>query len=247
MLYWLIISKLLRFRGIFGPISTMFLTETAQTAQKQHTAQTIIYKSVSRDGVLFVLFFTEKTYLLKYSFFFAHITTFLYLCGNKTYRKQNAPNHTTMEKNTSNTTDKAALFREKAARYLTCFNDHCPRHDQCLRWEVGRHTDPAQHLSTSIPPTYAPAADGSCPYFRDNSLQRMPLGMTHFYDEMPGRTERGIKNTLIAHTCRATYYKYHRGDRPITPDMLMLISEVCRRHGWTQPLRFDAETEDYVW
>ena len=143
--------------------------------------------------------------------------------------------------------DKTTLFREKAATYLCCFCDQCPLHERCLRYEVGSYIDPRQHLVTSISPHYAPAAAGTCEYFRDNQLRKMPLGMTHFYDDMPHRIERAVKNQLIGLNCRATYYKYHRGDRPINPDFLTDIQSACSHAGWTQPLHFDSEVEDYAW
>ena len=35
--------------------------------------------------------------------------------------------------------EKETLFREKAKKYLVCFNESCPLHAQCLRWEVGQY------------------------------------------------------------------------------------------------------------
>jgi hypothetical protein len=52
---------------------------------------------------------------------------------------------------------------------------------------------------------------------------------------------------LINHFGRTGYYRYHSARRPITPDVLQVIQTVCQRFGWTQPLRFDGEVEDYVW
>lgn len=144
--------------------------------------------------------------------------------------------------------NKEALFRKKAKTYLNCFNEHCPLHSRCLRWEVGRYFDPQTHVANCISPLYAKAADGSCDYFRDNQPVVIPLGMSQrFYNDMPVRYARPIKQALIDHFCRSIYYEYHRGDRPITPRVLAVIQSVCRQAGWTQPLQFDGEVEDYVW
>ena len=76
----------------------------------------------------------------------------------------------------------------------------------------------------------------------------LPLGMKqHFYHDMPHHVERNIKNALISHYGRTGYYHYHSAHRPISPDVLQVIESVCQRYNWTQPLRFDAEVEDYVW
>ena len=144
--------------------------------------------------------------------------------------------------------EKEILFRNKAEKYLCCFNERCPRHDHCLRWEVGQYYSPTCHAVTCVNPRYQTAADGLCDLYRDDQPVIMPLGMkTRFYHDMPAHTAKAIKRRLIAHTCRATYYKYHRGDRPITPDYLAVIQRVCREEGWQGPLEFDGEVTDYVW
>ena len=144
--------------------------------------------------------------------------------------------------------EKEALFRQKAKSYLCCFNDSCPLHDHCLRWEAGQYYDSDLHVATCISPRYQAAVDGHCDQYRNDQRVTMPVGMmTRFYHDMPAHTAKAIKRRLIAHTCRATYYKYHRGDRPITPDYLAVIQRICREEGWQRPLMFDAEVTDYVW
>lgn len=145
------------------------------------------------------------------------------------------------------TPDKATLFRKKAYTYMCCFCNQCPRHKNCLRWEAGQYIDPKLHVTNCISPLYGKAQDGSCEFFRDNKPLTMPVGMKNFYCNMPGHIERAIKSTLIDHSCRATYYKYHRGDRPINPKFLADIQNVCRQFGWTEPLHFDGEVTDYWW
>lgn len=144
--------------------------------------------------------------------------------------------------------DKKTQFTQKAATYLCCFNDYCPRHTQCLRWEVGTYVAPATSIVNCVNPRYQKAIDGQCDQFRDNQPITMPVGMKNrFYHDMPAHTAQAIKAALIAQNCRATYYKYHRGDLPIVPDYLALIKRVCLKEGWQQPLQFDSEVTDVVW
>ncbi len=140
------------------------------------------------------------------------------------------------------------IFREKAVNYLVCFNNHCPLHGRCLRYDVGQAADPKLLAVSAVHPNYEHAEDGQCDLFRDHTPQRMNVGMKlHFYTNMPAHVAVAIKKRLIARNCRATYYQYHNGRRPITPDYLAFIEQVCREEGWTGPLTFDGETEDYVW
>lgn len=146
------------------------------------------------------------------------------------------------------TNDATTLLQQKAKSYLNCFNDHCPKHDRCLRYLVGSHIDPTLHIASCISPHYHKVADGSCDYFRDNQPLRMFVGLKeHFYYEMPQHTMRSIKNHLIGTLGRTIYYEYHNGKRPITPDILSLIQSTCLHFGWSHPLHFDSETETYVW
>lgn len=143
---------------------------------------------------------------------------------------------------------KTALFTEKALQYTVCFAQQCPLREQCLRWEVGQYVDPEEKVLTCINPLHKDVAKGQCPNYRNNQKMTMPVGMRkYFYHDMPQYQARNIKNALILHYGRTTYYRYHSAIRPILPEVLQVIQNVCHRYGWTQPLRFDTEVEDYTW
>lgn len=143
--------------------------------------------------------------------------------------------------------EKETLFREKAKKYLVCFNESCSLHAQCLRWEVGKYYDHDIKVVTCVSPVYSKVAEGKCALFCDNTPIRMPIGMKNFYYNMPAHTATAIKKDLIESSCRATYYNFHSGRRPITPEVQELIERTCRKHGWNEPLQYDGETEDYLW
>lgn len=153
----------------------------------------------------------------------------------------------TQQENTQQT--KAETFREKVAKgTAVCFNQQCPRYGRCLRADLAPYADSSQRVVASINPRYTHAADGQCDMFMDNTLVKMPVGMTkHFFYDMPARIAKAIRRRLIADSCRYTYYKYHNGEVPITPQRLKTIERICREEGWTAPLVFDGEVEDYVW
>ena len=153
-----------------------------------------------------------------------------------------------MATNSTLPADKTALFTPKAKTYTVCYANHCPLHERCLRWEVGHYVDPNEQVLTCVNPLHKAVAEGQCPNFRTNEPHKMPLGMRqYFYYDMPRHTEQSIKHALINHYGRFYYYRYHSGRQPITPDVLQVIQTVCQRYGWTQPLQFDSEVEDYLW
>ena len=77
---------------------------------------------------------------------------------------------------------------------------------------------------------------------------------------MPGRMESQIRHHLILTWGRKKYFemrrgepggdkKYfemRRGDRLITPKQQQDIIEVCRHHGWSGPIVYDGEQEDWL-
>ena len=115
-------------------------------------------------------------------------------------------------------------------------------------FEIAKHIKDLLNVVTCINRRWAKVKNGLCPYFTPNQPVKMYCGMkSHFYRDMPAHTAVSIKKRLIDYSNRATYYKYHNGQKPIPPKFLNFIKQVCQEEGWTQPLSFDGEVEGYVW
>ena len=138
-------------------------------------------------------------------------------------------------------------FREKAWHYATCFIDHCPLHDQCLRWLVGQHFSPVPFVCTSISPRHPNAGTGQCEMFRSSQRVIMKRGLTRLYLDMPKSMEDNIRRLLIGWWGRKHYYQMRRGDRLITPDQQQDVADACRQSGWNGPIVYDGEQEDWLW
>ena len=138
------------------------------------------------------------------------------------------------------------ILKEKAEKYLVCFNEQCPKHEHCLRWMVGQHV-PCKQLSITCVNPKIEKKDGECPAYRDSQPQNVAKGMIHFYDEMPRKLEVAIKNELIARYTRVGYYNMRKAERPITQEIENEIIQVCRNHGWKGEIRFDERKCEVVW
>lgn len=139
------------------------------------------------------------------------------------------------------------IFAEHAKNYLLCYNDKCGKHSQCLRWIIKDYTPDDTATISIVNPRYKHAADNSCPYFRSNTKQKMAVGMTKFFDEMPRKTEQAIRDALIRCFGRTRFFILRRGDRPITTDIQQQIKAVCEANGWQQEPVYDGYTEEYDW
>lgn len=139
------------------------------------------------------------------------------------------------------------ILQEKARSYAVCFNGECPLHEHCLRWQAGCYVPEHPYSIRCFNPRYEQAGTEHCPGYRSDQPQRVPYGMTRMYDDMPRVLEVTIKKRLIDAFSRVMYYRYRRGERPITPDIAQKISSVCRECGWTAPVVFDRYRDELVW
>ena len=138
-------------------------------------------------------------------------------------------------------------FRKKARNYLVCFMDNCPLHEQCLRWLVGQYADPTLISYNAINPHNPKMGGEQCEMFRKKQRAIMKRGLTHLYDDMPGRMEHRIRALLILLWGHKKYYEVRKGERLITPEMQNDVEDSCRHHGWTGPFIYDGEEEDWLW
>ena len=148
---------------------------------------------------------------------------------------------------TDASTSEEEVFRSMASKYLVCHISDCPLSSRCLRYIVGRYADPSPLACLTVNPLNPGVRETPCRMFREKVRVVMKRGMTNFYYNMPGHTERAIRYQLIETFGRKQYFQMRRGDRLITPDEQEQIAAVCRAHGWTAPLVYDGEAEDWLW
>lgn len=139
------------------------------------------------------------------------------------------------------------ILKEKATKYLLCFNDNCPPHVHCLHWQVAQYVLEELSIVTSINPRFKQEVTKECAYYRDDTPQRVAKSMIHFYVTIPRKLETAIKIELIARFFHVGYYMMRKGLRPITPDIEQIITDICRSHRWKQDLIFDERGEEVVW
>ena len=138
-------------------------------------------------------------------------------------------------------------FRKKVNHYNVCMIDHCPLHDQCLRWLVGQYVGSNVPMCTSMNPRYPNMGTEQCEFFRKNQRIVMKRGLKQLYHEMPGYMEKGVRWQLISMWGRKKYYEVRKGDRLMTPDMQDDVVFACRQHGWQGSIVFDGEDVDWDW
>lgn len=139
------------------------------------------------------------------------------------------------------------FVKKETGKHPVCYCEGCRKHERCLSWIAGQHVGENRELLTCVSPRYRYADTDQCRFFHDSTPVRMPCGMKHFYDDMPKAVAATVRRKL-EEVCRHTrYYQYQNGTRPIYPDVLALITGICRECGWDKPLVFDCYVTDYLW
>lgn len=138
-------------------------------------------------------------------------------------------------------------FNNQVAQYTLCFNDQCPKAENCLRHSITQYNT-AQNIRLSvINPLCYPEAGKECPHFRTNKKIRIAWGFKHLYDDMPARISRAVHRNLEAIFNHSPYYRYRNQELGLTPKQQECIRQVCRKHGWKEEVVFDRYTDEYDW
>lgn len=146
-----------------------------------------------------------------------------------------------------NNEEQEIVFREKAASYIVCFIDQCPLRQECLRWLVGQHVNPSLTTYKSVNPRNPEHGGEQCKMFRKKVRVMMKRGFKNMYHDMPGHLESVIRSLLITKWGRKHYFEMRKGDRLITPSQQDDVVRICKKCGWTGPIVYDSEQEDWLW
>lgn len=130
------------------------------------------------------------------------------------------------------------------ASFARCFQGDCPKAGACVRFLAGKHV-PAGKLSG--PAVYPTARRGDdCELYKPTRVIRAAYGFTALFAEVKRKDDTPLRDRLKAYLGgNTTYYRYHHGERLLTPEQQEWIVNLFRRHGYTENLRFDAYRDMY--
>lgn len=114
--------------------------------------------------------------------------------------------------------------------YLLCFNDECALADECLHRLAARSGRQKNELVTAVNP--ARSSGESCRYYKPNKVVTMAYGMIDSFHEVKADHIASLRNTLINHFGRGSYYLRRNGLRAITPDEQQYIGSIFRQYGY---------------
>ena len=139
--------------------------------------------------------------------------------------------------------NKQPQYETMPEHYVLCFNDEGALADECLH----RLASPSGRQKDEVVTAVNPVCNSgkSCRYYKPNKVATMAFGMKGSFHEVKADHIASLRNHLISHFGRGSYYLRRNGLRPITPDEQQYIASVFRNYGYE--LKFDRTEEETQW
>lgn len=131
--------------------------------------------------------------------------------------------------------------------FAHCLNEQCPQSADCLRRQAALHITANCQFIKIVSPSYTPAADEKCPYYKSDKPIRFAFGVRHLYDDLPHKVAMDIKQTILYHYGRSGYYRYYRKECLFNLQDQAYIRQVFRKHGVTSEPVYDGFVNGYIW
>jgi hypothetical protein len=142
------------------------------------------------------------------------------------------------------TSDVVIDQRQLPAGYIYCFNDGCPKHEECLRWIATKQMDAKCTTAHTVLPKVLSMKN--CPHYRKAELKRMAWGFNKLFAEVKSKDETLLRNEMKSYLGgNGTYSRYKLGRRLLTPAQQEHIIALFRARGYTEGLEFDHYVTAY--
>ena len=131
--------------------------------------------------------------------------------------------------------------------FMYCANGNCLQQNNCLR-KLALQAIPTDRLiiNTFNPAAY-PKEGTNCVHFKENTLQRFALGITHLLDNLPHASALEVRTRLISYFGKNMYYRMKRKERYIAPREQMAIAKMFKNCGITENAIFDEYFNLFDW
>ena len=139
--------------------------------------------------------------------------------------------------------NKEPQYETMPEHYMLCFNDKCALADECLHRLAARSGRQKDEVVTAVNPVRN--SGKSCRYFKPNKVATMAYGMKGSFHEVKADHIASLRNVLIHHFGRGSYYLRRNGLRPITPEEQQFISSIFSNYGYET--KFDRMEEETEW
>lgn len=146
-----------------------------------------------------------------------------------------------MEENFSKETFKGIRMSQY---WVYCFNEHCPKHDECIHFITGKFAADAQDYGMCVFPKVC-AGGQKCRLFKQARIVTFAWGFKKLFYNVKERDASLIRTLLKLYLgSHGTYYNYANGRRKLTPEQQQGVLNIFRKKGYTENLQFDHYVEE---
>lgn len=128
--------------------------------------------------------------------------------------------------------------------FCRCFQSDCPKAGTCARFLAGKYI-PEKWVSG--PAVYPTARRGdTCACYKQIRVIHAAYGFNSLFAEVKRKDDALLRGQIKAYLGgNTTYYRYHHGERLLTPEQQQWIINLFRRRGYKEELCFDAYRDLY--
>lgn len=125
-----------------------------------------------------------------------------------------------------------------------CFNEHCPQHNECIRFISGKYVDDTKDVGSAVFPNAC--RDGrKCRFFKQARIVTFAWGFKKLFYNVRQRDAATLRLNLKAFLgSHGTYYNYANGRCKLTPEQQQGVLNIFRKKGYTENLEFDHYVEE---
>lgn len=136
-------------------------------------------------------------------------------------------------------------FRNVPPSYAVCFLEGCSVKEQCLRRLVADHLPETKDFGPAVLPTMKIGEEG-CRLYENGEPKLMAWGFSKLFYDVKARHETQLRNQMKKYLGgRSNYYRYHNGERLLTPEQQEWIVNLFQQYGYTEGITFEHYANVY--
>lgn len=139
-------------------------------------------------------------------------------------------------------------WKDVPSGWALCFNQSCPLHEHCLRFQAGVLAPSDLTVSRCVTPRAL--TEERCKVFTSMEPAKMARGFTTIYQKVLKRDYTSLRKFMTnLLSGKRYYYEYKRGERLLSPEQQSDIRELFASFGYKDSVQFDSyeETLHFPW
>lgn len=139
-------------------------------------------------------------------------------------------------------------WKDVPSGWALCFNQSCPLHEHCLRYQAGVLAPPDLTVTRCVTPRVLTGE--RCKVFTSMEPTKMARGFTTIYQKVLKRDYTSLRKFMTnLLSGKRYYYEYKRGERLLSPEQQSDIRELFASFGYKDSVQFDSyeETLHFPW